>query len=205
MCPSPLAHQTGFLYGMWIALTLGVPQVIQTVWDPSVSLEAMRGTGVTFVQAATPFLADLVRVASERRSAPDALRIFVATGAAIPRELAREAREVLGAEVGGAFGTTESCLGAAFVPGQDPELAWSADGRALDGITLRIVDDEGRELPPDTEGNFEVLTPTMFEGYLNRPELTADAVTERRVLPHRRPRADRQPTVTCGSPVASRT
>jgi cyclohexanecarboxylate-CoA ligase len=175
--PSPLAHQTGFLYGMWIALTLGAPLVIQTVWDPEASLEAMRSTGVTFVQAATPFLADLVRVASERGLAPEALRIFVATGAAIPRELAREARDVLGAEVGGAFGTTESCLGAAFVPGADPDLAWNADGRALDGITLRIVDDEGHELPAGDEGNFEVLTPTMFEGYLNRPELTAEAVT----------------------------
>ena len=175
--PSPLAHQTGFLYGMWIALTLGVPQVIQAIWDPAVSLEAMRSTGVTFVQAATPFLADLVRVASERGEAPEALKTFVATGAAIPRELAREAREVLGAEVGGAFGTTESCLGAAFVPGQDPDLAWNADGRALDGITLRIVDDAGDELPAGEEGNFEVLTPTMFEGYLNRPQLTANAVT----------------------------
>ncbi len=132
----------------------------------------MQRTGVTFVQAATPFLADLVRVASERAQALDALRIFVATGAAIPRELAREARTALNAEVGGAFGTTESCLGAAFVPGQDPDLAWSADGRALDGIMLRIVDDEGRSLAAGAEGNFEVLTPTLFEGYLNRPELT---------------------------------
>ena len=43
--------------------------------------------------------------------------MFVATGAAIPRELARRARDVLGAEVGGGFGTTESCMGAGFVPG----------------------------------------------------------------------------------------
>jgi cyclohexanecarboxylate-CoA ligase len=175
--PSPLAHQTGFLYGMWIALLLGAPQVAQSVWDAETGFEAMQHTGVTFVQAATPFLADLVRVASERGETLTALSTFVATGAAIPRELAREAREILGAEVGGAFGTTESCLGAAFVPGQDPELAWSADGRALEGITLRIVDDTGTELPPDDEGNFEVLTPTLFEGYLNRPELTADALT----------------------------
>jgi cyclohexanecarboxylate-CoA ligase len=175
--PSPLAHQTGFLYGMWIALTLGATQVMQTVWEASAGFEAMQRTGVTFVQAATPFLADLVRVASERAQALDALRTFVATGAAIPRELAREARTALNAEVGGAFGTTESCLGAAFVPGQDPDLAWSADGRALDGITLRIVDDEGRSLPAGAEGNFEVLTPTLFEGYLNRPELTAEAIT----------------------------
>ena len=175
--PSPLAHQTGFLYGMWIALLLGAPQVVQTVWDADVGFEAMQRTGVTFVQAATPFLADLVRVAAERGETLEALRTFVATGAAIPRELAREAREVLGAEVGGAFGTTESCLGAAFVPGQDPERAWNADGRALDGITLRVVDDESRELPAGEEGNFEVLTPTLFEGYLNRRELTADAIT----------------------------
>ena len=64
--PSPLAHQTGFLYGMWIALRLGVPQVLQEAWDPEVGLDAMRRFGVTFVQAATPFLADLTRVAEDR-------------------------------------------------------------------------------------------------------------------------------------------
>jgi 3-phosphoshikimate 1-carboxyvinyltransferase len=175
--PSPIAHQTGFLYGMWIALTLGAPQVVQTVWDAEVAFDAMQSTGVTFVQAATPFLADLVRVAGERGETLGALKNFVATGTAIPRELAKTARTALGADVGGAFGTTESCLGAAFVPGEDPDRAWSTDGRALDGITLRIVDDAGAELPAGEEGNFEVLTPTMFEGYLNRPELTAAAVT----------------------------
>jgi 3-phosphoshikimate 1-carboxyvinyltransferase len=175
--PSPLAHQTGFLYGMWIALTLGATQVIQTHWDADVAFDAITGHGVTFVQAATPFLADLVRVASERGRRPEPLRIFVATGAAIPRSLAREARTALGAEVGGAFGTTESCLGAAFVPGIEDDRSWSTDGRSLAGITLRATDDEGNVLAPGEEGNFEILTPTLFQGYLNRPELTAEAIT----------------------------
>jgi cyclohexanecarboxylate-CoA ligase len=176
--PSPLAHQTGFLYGMWIALRLGVPQVLQAVWDAETGLEAMQRFGVTFVQAATPFLADLVREARERGETPGALRIFVATGAAIPRELAREARAVLKAEVGGAWGTTESCLGTAFVPGDPPELAWGSDGRPLHGVSIRVVDDTGAPLPPGTEGNFEVRSDCLFEGYLNRPQFTADAVTE---------------------------
>ena len=75
---------------------------------------------MTFVQAATPFLADLTQLAEERDQGwpgVESLRTFVATGAAIPRELARRSREVLGAEVGGAWGTTESCLGCAFAPG----------------------------------------------------------------------------------------
>ncbi len=63
--PSPLAHQTGFLYGMWIALRLGAAQVIQEVWDARAGLDAMRRFGVTFVQAATPFLADLTALAEE--------------------------------------------------------------------------------------------------------------------------------------------
>jgi len=176
--PSPLAHQTGFLYGMWIALRLGVPLVLQEVWDAEVGLDAMRRFGVTFVQAATPFLADLTRVSEERGQAPDQLRTFVATGAAIPRELARRARDVLGTEVGGAWGTTESCLGCAFAPGDPPELAWGSDGRALAGVSLRVVDDSGMPLPAGEEGNFEVHTDCLFDGYLNRPELTAEVVTD---------------------------
>jgi cyclohexanecarboxylate-CoA ligase len=175
--PSPLAHQTGFLYGMWIGIRLGAPQVLQEVWDAEVGLDTMRRFGVTFVQAATPFLADLTRVASDLGQRPDSLRTFVATGAAIPRELARRSREVLGAEVGGAWGTTESCLGCAFVPGDPPERAWGTDGRALTGTSLRVVDDEGRLLSPGEEGNFEVGSDCLFVGYLNRPELTSEAVT----------------------------
>ncbi len=176
--PSPLAHQTGFLYGMWIALRLGVPQVLQEVWDAGVGLEAMSRFGVTFVQAATPFLADLVKLAGERDELPERLRTFVATGAAIPRELAREAAETLGAEVGGAWGTTETCLGTAFSPGEPPERAWGTDGHALPGVELRVVDDAGRELEAGVEGNFEVRCECTFTGYLDRPDLTAEVMTE---------------------------
>ena len=175
--PSPLAHQTGFLYGMWIAIRLGVPQVLQEAWDAEIGLDAMQRFDVTFVQAATPFLADLTRVASDLGQRPENLRTFVATGAAIPRELARRSREVLGAEVGGAWGTTESCLGCAFVPGDPPERAWGTDGRALAGTRLRVVDDEGQPLSAGEEGNFEVHSDCLFVGYLNRPELTSEAVT----------------------------
>src|SRR6202012_4835953 len=134
--------------------------------------------GVTFTQAATPFLADLTRVAARRQRQPKPLRMFVATGAAIPRELAGRARDLLGAEGGGGFGTTESCMGAGFVPGLDDDRAWTSDGRALANVSLRVVDDGGRELPPGTEGNFEIGTDTLFAGYLHRPADTAAAITE---------------------------
>ena len=90
--PSPLAHQTGFLYGMWLGFALGAPLVLQAVWDGRTALARAPRRGGTFVQAATPFLADLVECRRDRRGGrPPALRIFVVTGAAVPRTLAERA------------------------------------------------------------------------------------------------------------------
>src|SRR5699024_9371666 len=108
--PSPLGHQTGFLYGMWLALTLGVPQIMQSHWDPAEAVRILHFREGTFVQAATPFLGDLVREVDNGARAPQALRIFVAPGAAVPRALAERAIRVLDAAVFGAFGTTETGL-----------------------------------------------------------------------------------------------
>jgi 3-phosphoshikimate 1-carboxyvinyltransferase len=177
--PSPLAHQTGFLYGMLLAFRLGVAQVIQPVWDGQVALEqAFGGAGATFVQCATPFLTDLVDLVEAGAPKPESLRIFVPTGAAVPRALAQRAATVLGSAILGAFGTSETCLGALSSPTDDPADAYGHDGRALPGISIRIVDDSGNELPAGTEGNFELHSPTMFDGYLDRPDLTDDVFTE---------------------------
>jgi 3-phosphoshikimate 1-carboxyvinyltransferase len=176
--PSPLAHQTGFLYGMWVALLLGTPQVLQPVWDPDVAIGALREHGCTFVQAATPFLADLVRAVEAGAPRPEALRVFVATGTAVPRGLAERATRVLDAAVCGAWGTTETCLGTLSSPTDEPLKAWGTDGRALSGIEVRITDDAGRPLPSGMEGNFELRGPTFFEGYLGHPGWTAQAYSE---------------------------
>jgi cyclohexanecarboxylate-CoA ligase len=176
--PTPLAHQTGLLYGMWLSFALGSTQVIQDVWDPHRAAAALREWDGTFVQAATPFLADLVRVVEAgEEPAPPALRIFVVTGAAVPRALAERATSVLSASVCGAWGSTESCLGALAAPGDDPTKVWGTDGRALAGTRIRIVDDADRLLGPGEEGNFQVTSRCLFEEYLDRPDLTAAAMT----------------------------
>jgi 3-phosphoshikimate 1-carboxyvinyltransferase len=173
--PSPLAHQTGFLYGMWLAIVMGVPQIVQPVWEATRALRALRDWRGTFVQAATPFLADLVKAVEAGDQAPPALRIFVATGAAVPRLLAERATRILRTTVCGGWGTTESCLGSLSAPGDEPSKVWGTDGRALRGIRLRITDAQGRVLGPGEEGHFEVASPTMFDGYVDHPEWTAAA------------------------------
>ncbi|MCW2951437.1 MAG: aroA [Conexibacter sp.] len=175
--PTPLAHQTGLLYGMWLAFALGSTQILQDVWEPRRAARALREWNGTFIQAATPFLTDLVRVVEEGEPRPPALRIFVVTGAAVPRVLAERATGLLDAAVCGAWGSTESCLGALAAPDDDPAKVWGTDGRALAGTQLRVTDDEGTVLGAGEEGNFEVFSRCLFDGYLDRPDLTAAAFT----------------------------
>ncbi|MGC4806717.1 3-phosphoshikimate 1-carboxyvinyltransferase [Micromonospora sp. DT233] len=175
--PSPLAHQTGFLYGMWVGCLLGATVVLEPVWSGRGALATLHRTGATFVQAATPFLADLVDAVADGGTAPPELRVFVATGAAVPRTLAERATRTLGAAVCGAWGTTESCLGTLAAPTDEPARAWGTDGRPLRDVRVRITDDAGTVLPAGTEGNFEVRSDCLFVGYLDRPDQTAAALT----------------------------
>jgi 3-phosphoshikimate 1-carboxyvinyltransferase len=175
--PSPLAHQTGFLYGMWLAMALGVAHVVQPIWDGHLALAALRRWNCTFVQAATPFLGDLMSAVEQTGQQPEALRIFVATGAAVPRALAERATRVLGTAVCGAWGTTETGLGTLSAPDDEAALMWGTDGRALTGVRIRVTDDAGNVLGPEQEGNFEITSRCLFEGYLDHPEWTAAALT----------------------------
>lgn len=178
--PSPLAHQTGFLYGMWLALRLGAPQILQETWEPTAALSALEQWSGTFVQAATPFLADLVQAVEEGAgdgAKSRGLRLFVATGTTVPRALAARASRVLGTRVCGAFGTTEGCLATLGSPADSPEKACGTDGHPLAGIEVRTCDEAGRKLPAGAEGQLQTRSPTMFQGYLERPDWTAAAYT----------------------------
>ncbi|PVD18863.1 hypothetical protein C0Q70_21420 [Pomacea canaliculata] len=51
-------------------------------------------------------------------------------------------------------------------------------GKLLDGMAVKIVDDNLREVPPNTEGEIMIKHNGLFTGYLKHPGLTADATPE---------------------------
>jgi cyclohexanecarboxylate-CoA ligase len=55
----------------------------------------------------------------------------------------------------------------------DEQLAYT-DGHSVRGAEIKILDDNGIEVPPDTVGELRVRGPMVCKGY-TRPELTADA------------------------------
>ncbi len=94
-------------------------------------------------------------------------------GSAVPRVLIEAFRDKLGIELIQAWGMTEtSPLGCiAFPPGgiaPEEEIAWrSKTGRAVPGVDLRIVADDGTELPWDgtSVGELEARGPWITASY----------------------------------------
>ncbi len=170
---SPLAHQTGFMYGLMMPILLGTHVVLQDIWNRRVAADLIEAEQPTFTMASTPFLTDLTDEAEARPAAFKSLRMFVAAGAPIPRILVRRATEHMGATIASGWGMTENGAVTVTSPEDPPEKAFETDGRALPGMATRIVDAAGKGMPAGTEGRLQVRGCSNFVGYLKRSDLDA--------------------------------
>lgn len=172
---SPVTHTSGFMHGVLMTLMLGSSVSLLDVFKGDAAVEQMAASRATWTMGATPFLSDIVD-SMERggKRLPD-LRYFLCGGAPIPEVVVRRAQQV-GIHVLSIYGSTESPPHTVTWPGDPIEAAWQADGRALPGIEVRAVDEEGHVLPPGQQGEQWSRGPHAFIGYLGEPELTAKAL-----------------------------
>ncbi len=167
---SPMAHQTGFMYGLMMPIMLRASVVLQDVWDSAKAIELIRQERVTFTMASTPFLTDLTRAVSETGKGVPSLKTFLCAGAPIPGPLVEQARSTLGAKIVSAWGMTENGAVTLIKLDDDDNLAFTTDGCALPGAEVRVIDAEGRRVPPGQIGRLVVRSCSNFGGYLKRPQ-----------------------------------
>jgi cyclohexanecarboxylate-CoA ligase len=168
--PSPLAHQTGFIYGVMMPVMLGSTVVYQDIWNGRAGLQNIGDHNCTYMMGAVPFLADLTD-AAEVNGKPESLRSFLCAGAPIPSVLVERAKDSLGAIIHSGWGMSENGAITTTSPADAAVRASVTDGRALPGIEVRIVDESRNVLPSNTEGLLEARGCSMFAGYHKRFEL----------------------------------
>jgi cyclohexanecarboxylate-CoA ligase len=167
---SPMAHQTGFMYGLVMPIMMRASALLQDIWDTRKAIELIRAEGASFTMASTPFLNDLARAVAETGARVPSLRTFVCAGAPIPGALVEKARKNLGTKIVSAWGMTET--GAVTLTGldDDDELAFTTDGRPLPGVEVKVIDPGGTSLPANHVGRLMVRSCSNFGGYLHRPQ-----------------------------------
>jgi cyclohexanecarboxylate-CoA ligase len=168
---SPMAHQTGFMYGLMMPIMLKSSAVLLDVWEPLRAIDLIRNESATFTMASTPFLTDLAKNVEESGKKVPTLRTFLCAGAPIPGPLVEQARSVLGTKIVSAWGMTENGAVTLIELNDPDERAFTTDGLPLPGVELKVVNDDGVSLPAGEAGKLYVRSCSNFGGYLKRAHL----------------------------------
>lgn len=166
----PLFHVHGLVLGLLGSLRVG-NRFVHTGKPTPEAYAAAKGTlyfGVPTVWSrvvADPTAAEALRSA----------RLLVSGSAGLPVPVFDQLVRLTGHAPVERYGATESLITLSTRADGERRPGWV--GRPLAGIESRLVDDDGNPVPHDAEtiGRLQVRGPTLFNGYLNRPDATAEA------------------------------
>ncbi|MGH4016839.1 MAG: AMP-binding protein [Pseudonocardiaceae bacterium] len=177
----PLYHVHGLVLGVLGPLRLG--GALHHLGSFSVEGVAAELAGPATMLFGVPTMYHRLAAAAEQDpevgAALAAARLLVSGSAALPASDHQRITAATGQQVVERYGMTESLITCGVrVEGQRRP---GTVGPPLDGVALRLVDEHGEVLDvtdDETVGEIEVAGPTLFLGYLNQPEATAQVVRD---------------------------
>jgi fatty acid CoA ligase FadD36 len=166
----PLYHVHGLVLGLLGSLRIG-NRFVHTGKPIPAAYAAAGGTlyfGVPTVWSRVVADPDAARALSSAR-------LLVSGSAPLPVPVFDKLVELTRHRPIERYGSTESLITISTRADGERRPGWV--GLPLAGIETRLLDDDGAPVPHDGEtiGRLQVRGPTLFDGYLNRPDATAEA------------------------------
>ncbi|MFF2008723.1 class I adenylate-forming enzyme family protein [Streptomyces sp. NPDC058195] len=177
---APLFHITGVVCQLGACLTNAGTLVLAYRFHPGVVLDAFAEHRPAYtVGPSTAFMA----LAAHPGATPGhfaSFRIISSGGAPVPPALVEKFRTDLGPYLHNGYGLTECTAPCASVPPQreapvDPGSGTLSVGVPGPDTVVRILDENGEEVPFGTHGEIAVRGPQVVPGYWRLPEATATA------------------------------
>jgi acyl-CoA synthetase (AMP-forming)/AMP-acid ligase II len=162
---SPIFHAWGMAHlglGIMLASTL----VLQRRFDAEQTLAAIERHGVTALAAVPVMLQQILELPATTRQRYDtsSLEVVAVSGSALPGELANRFMDEFGEILYNVYGSTEVATATIATP-EDLRAAPGTAGRPPFGTTVRLLDDDGRDVQPGAPGRIFVANDMLFEGY----------------------------------------
>ncbi|MFD0267562.1 AMP-binding protein [Streptomyces sp. NPDC127106] len=162
----PLFHVHGLVLGVLGALRTG-SRLVHT-GRPTPEAYAAAGGSLYF---GVPTVWSRIAAEPQAAGALSGARLLVSGSAALPAPVFREVERLTGLRPVERYGMTETLITVSGRAGG--EVRPGTVGTPLPGIRTRIAAEPGAEI-----GELQLTGPTLFQGYLGRPEATAAAYTE---------------------------
>ncbi|HEX4335492.1 MAG TPA: long-chain fatty acid--CoA ligase [Polyangiaceae bacterium] len=155
---------------------LGItPFVLVTRFDAERVIRLIEQHHVTMFYGAPPMYFALVNSPEVGKTNLSSLRMSFSGAAPLPVVILERFKQLTGVEIVEGYGLSETaptlCSNAAGVVNKPGTV-----GPAIPGVTIRLVDDEDRDVAPGEVGEIIAKGPNVFKGYWNRPTETAEAM-----------------------------
>lgn len=151
----------------------GASLILQREFDAGETLDLVERHGAT-VHYGVPsqFLAELNEM-GRRPRALGTLRVGLVAGAAVGDELIRSVEGTMCPCLLVGYSLTEASGAASMTQPDDPiEKRRSTVGRPLPGVSVRVLDGEGKTLPTESIGAIALHGPSVTRGYYRQPTET---------------------------------
>jgi long-chain acyl-CoA synthetase len=175
----PLSHIGGTGWGL-VGLLNGASLVILREFDPPTVLgliEPARITKLFMVPAALNFL---IQMPGAKDIDYSRLRVIFYGASPIPLDLLRQCMDMFGCAFCQQYGMTEASGTIVYLPPEDHDRQGNrrmkSAGRAMPGIELKIIDEDGNTLPPETVGEVATRSTSNMAGYWNNEAATREAL-----------------------------
>jgi long-chain acyl-CoA synthetase len=174
----PLFHVFGLTCGLNAAVTVGAMLTLIPRFDPAKALQVIARDHVTVFEGVPTMYSALLSVADDfPASATASLRLCASGGAALPVQVLTDFENRFGATILEGYGLSETSPIACFNHPDRDRKAGSI-GTPIEGVEMRVVDDNGRELAPGEAGEVQIRGHNVMKGYWNLPEETAAAISD---------------------------
>jgi fatty-acyl-CoA synthase len=163
--PAPMFHALGYLHST-IAMFLGSTLVLRRKFKPPLVLEDIEKHKVTAMVVVPVMLSRILDALEKMEQKPDlsSLKIVFVSGSQLGAELANRALKDMGPVVYNMYGSTEIAFATIAGP-KDLERNAATVGPVVKGVKVKILDDNGNEVPQGDVGRIFVGNAFPFEGY----------------------------------------
>jgi acyl-CoA synthetase (AMP-forming)/AMP-acid ligase II len=173
---APFAHGFGLNAGLLAGVMRGATLIPVKVFTPAGLRELVHEGRITIL-AGAPTL--FHRLLDEVDLTGNAVRVAICGAAAVPAELIHRLLREAGLErMINAYGLMEGTVVSMTRAGDPVEVIASSTGRPVPGIEVRIVDDDGKDVPAGERGEILQRGYGVMRGYWGEPEKTAEAIRD---------------------------
>jgi long-chain acyl-CoA synthetase len=173
----PLFHVFGLTSGLNSMMRAGGCLTLLPRFEPAKALEIIERDRVTILLGVPTMYTALLH-APERESVDmSTLKLCVSGGAAMPVEVLRGFDTAFGCKVLEGYGLSETC-GMASFNRPDRECKPGSIGLPVEGVDMKVVDEDGAELPQGEVGEIVMRSPHVMKGYFGRADATAEVMRD---------------------------